>query len=181
MDQAWVERRQIRAMAVAILSGWRARLTGNPLRLAVSVIALLVVSIGAYYPLRYIEALIALSSVVGSHDFVEDWAKNGRGDKVYTRTDTSPRLDVPDRTVVRLRRAHAWFSTTLVAIDSFGVQEHLEWINNDTLEVTLGFGCLAHLTRPVEQVGSIRVSYHFHIGDKTLSKGCPGATPLKQF
>jgi hypothetical protein len=39
--------------------------------------------------------------------------------------------------------------------------------------VTLGFGCLTHMTRPIEQVGSIRISYHFSNGDKTLSKGCP--------
>jgi hypothetical protein len=168
-----VERRQIRTLAVTILSGWRARLISRRLGLAVSVVVALTVGIGGYYAARYLEGLILLSSVVGSHDFVEDWVKNRRGDKVYIRTDTSPRLDVPDRTVVRLRRAHAWFSATLVAAESFGVQEHLEWINDDTLGVTLGFGCLTHMTHPVETVGPIRISYHFNDGDKTLAKGCP--------
>ena len=45
--------------------------------------------------------------------------------------------------------------------------------NDDTLEVTLGFGCLAHMTPPVEAVGSIHISCCFGNGDKALSKGCP--------
>jgi len=42
--------------------------------------------------------------------------------------------------------------------------------------VTLGFGCLAHLTRPVPAVGSIHISYHFGNGDKALvqMEGLPG-------
>jgi hypothetical protein len=114
-----------------------------------------------------------LSSVVGSHDFIEDSAENSRGDKVYIGTDTAGGVQRPIRTVVRLRRVHAWFSTTLVAADSFGVQEHLEWRSNDRLEVTLGFGCLTHMTHPVDTVGSIQISYHFSDGDKTLARGCP--------
>jgi hypothetical protein len=76
------------------------------------------------------------------------------------------------KTVVSLRRAHHWFWTTLVEADSFGVRERLQWKNDDTLDVTLGFGCLAHMTRPIEAVGSIHISYDFSDGDKTLSKSC---------
>lgn len=119
------------------------------------------------------ENVDTLSSVVGAHNFEEDSAKNQRADEVYIRTDISDRLRDPDRTVVRLRRAHRWFWTTLVETDSFGVEERLKWVNDDTLEVTLGFGCLTHMTHPVEQIGSIRVSYHFSDDDKTLAKGCP--------
>lgn len=160
-------------MAITILSGWPARLTASRFRLAVWVITLLVVGIGGYYVGRYFEALIALSSVVGSHDFIEDSAENRLGDKVYVRTDTAGSLQHPIRTAVRLRRTHHWFSTTLVEADSFGVEENLKWVNDETLEVSLGFGCLAHMTRPVAQVGPIHISYHFTDGDKALSKGCP--------
>ena len=175
MDQEGVARREIGKMAIAILHGWRARLTGSRFRLAMSIIVVTAISAGGYYTARYVQMLIVLSSVVGSHDFAEDSVVNRRGDKVYIRTDTSGRLQDPIKTTVRLRRVHYWFSTTLLEADSFGVQETLKWLNDDMIEVTLGFGCLAHLTRPVEQVGSIHVSYHFHNGDRTLSKGCPGA------
>ena len=42
--------------------------------------------------------------------------------------------------------------------------------------MTLGFGCLAHMTRPVQAVGSIHISYHFGNGDKALvqMEGLPG-------
>ena len=106
-------------------------------------------------------------------DWTKDSATNARGDKVDASTESSGRWQDPDKTVLRLRRAHHWFSTALVEAESFGVQEHLKWVNNDALDVTLGFGCLTHMTQPIEQVGSIHISYHFSNGDKTLSKGCP--------
>jgi hypothetical protein len=46
-------------------------------------------------------------------------------------------------------------------------------MDNDALDVALGFGCLTQMTQPIEQIGSIRISYHFSNGDKMLSKGCP--------
>ncbi|HXC13426.1 MAG TPA: hypothetical protein VNV39_11350 [Stellaceae bacterium] len=160
-------------MAVAILPGWRARIRDGRFRLALSLVIMVVLGTGGYHVVRYVKMLILLSSVVGAHNFEEDSAKNQRADEVYIRTDISDRLRDPDRTVVRLRRAHRWFWTTLVETDSFGVEERLKWVNDDTLEVTLGFGCLTHMTHPVEQIGSIRVSYHFSDDDKTLAKGCP--------
>lgn len=122
----------------------------------------------------FAEFASVMFEVFSGIDWTTDSVINQRGDKVEASTRSTDQWQEPYRTVVRLRRAHAWFSTTLVAADSFGVQEHLEWVDNDTLKVTLGFGCLKHMTRPVEQVGSIRVSYHLHNGDETLSKGCPG-------
>jgi hypothetical protein len=106
-------------------------------------------------------------------NFEEDEAKNQRGDTVFIRTDVSERWQHTDRTVVRLRRAQRWFSTILVEADSFGVEENLKWLTDDNLEVSLGFGCLVHMSHPVDQVGSIHISYHFRDGDKTLSTGCP--------
>lgn len=139
--------------------------------------ALAIIGIGT--GLVYIVQIAALTSVMfevfSGIDATTDAIKNRRGDTVEVSTESSGRWEDPDRTVVRLRRSHRWFSTTLVEADSFGVRENLKWLNDDMLEVTLGFGCLTHLTRPVVQVGSIRVSYHFHNDDETLSKGCPGA------
>ena len=143
------------------------------IRLVALGIIVLVAGISSYYMARYIEMLIILSSVVGSHDFVEDAAQNRRGDKAYIRTDTAGGWSDPSKTVLRLRLAHHWFSTTLVETDSFGVEESLGWRNDNNLDVSLGFGCLVHMTHPVEQVGPVRISYHFKDGDKELSKGCP--------
>lgn len=69
--------------------------------------------------------------------------------------------------------ADHWFSTTLVGTQSFGVRNHVNWRNDDTLEVTLGFGCLKSATREVDKVGSIRIYYHFSDGDTELARGCP--------
>lgn len=160
-------------MAVATLSGWRAKLVHSRFRLVAWAIIVLVASMGGYYAARYVEMLIVLSSVVGSHDFVEDAAQNRRGDKAYIRTDTAGGWSDPNKTLLRLRLAHHWFSTTLVETDSFGVEESLKWLNDDNLDVSLGFGCLVHMTQAVDQVGPVRISYHFKDGDKELSKGCP--------
>jgi hypothetical protein len=99
--------------------------------------------------------------------------KNGRGDEVTASTEASGRWRDPDKTVVRLRRAHHWFWTTLVETESFGIHEDLKWKNEESLDVMLDFGCLTHTTRPVETVGSIRITYHFSDGDTALAKGCP--------
>lgn len=129
--------------------------------------------VGAYYIEQCIVALVLFSSIVGSHNVVENSAKNGRGDEVTISTEASGRWQDPDKTVVQLQRADHWFSTTLVETQSFGVRNHLNWRNDDTLEVTLGFGCLTSATREVENVGSIRIYYHFSDGDTELARGCP--------
>ncbi len=49
----------------------------------------------------------------------------------------------------------------------------MRWRNDDTLDVMLGFGCLTHMTHPIDAVGSMHIAYHFSNNDKTLSKGCP--------
>jgi hypothetical protein len=60
-----------------------------------------------------------------------------------------------------------------VEIESFGIHKELKWRNEDALDVMLDFGCLTHVTRPVENVGSIRISYHFSDRNRELAKGCP--------
>ena len=125
------------------------------------------------YLVQFVEFASVMFEVFSGINSTSEAAENQRGDKVDVRTEFSGYRYDPDKTVVRLRRAHHWFWTTLVETDSFGVREHLQWKNDDTLEVTLGFGCLAHMTRPVQAVGSIHISYHFSNGDKSLSNGCP--------
>lgn len=130
--------------------------------------------VGLVYLITFAQFASVMFQVFSDIDWTTDSVINQRGDKAEASTKSSDQWQEPYRTVVRLRRAHAWFSTTLVAADSFGVQEHLEWVNNDTLEVRLGFGCLKHMTHPVETVGPIRISYHFSDGDRSLAKGCAG-------
>jgi hypothetical protein len=125
------------------------------------------------YLVQFVEFASVMFEVFSGINSTSEASENQRGDKADIRTEFPGRWYDPDKTVVRLRRAHDWFSTTLVEIDSFGVQEHLEWKDDDLLEVTLGFGCLAHMTHPLRAVGSIHISYHFSNGDKALSKGCP--------
>ena len=136
-------------------------------------LAIIGFGVGLVYLVQFVEFASVMFEVFSDIDRTKDSVKNARGDKVEASTEDSGRWQDPDKTIVRLRRAHHWFSTTLVEAESFGVQEGLKWANNDALDVTLGFGCLVHMTRPVEQVGSIRISYHFSNGDKALSKGCP--------
>jgi len=136
-------------------------------------LAIIAIGAGLVYLIQFAEFVSVMFEVFSSINSATDAAKNQRGDKVEVSTELSGRLQDPDKTVVRLRRADHWFSTTLVETDSFGVQENLKWKNDDTLEVTLGFGCLTHMTQPINQVGSIQISYHFSDDDKTLAKGCP--------
>src|SRR5262249_18470765 len=129
--------------------------------------------VGAYYFVRSIVILILFSSIVGNHNVVEDSAKNGRGDVVRSTTEGSGRWQDPERTIIRLRRARHWFWTTLVETESFGVHKDLKWRDENRLDVTLDFGCMAHMTEPVTEVGSIRISYHLTDGNQALAKGCP--------
>jgi hypothetical protein len=130
-------------------------------------------AVGIVYFARLVAAIVLFSSIVGSTSISEDRAVNGRGDEATAKTESSGRWRDPDRTVVRLRPAHHWFWTTLVETESFGVRENLKWRSDDELDVTLGFGCLMHMTRAIDKIGSVRISYHFSNGDRTLAAGCP--------
>jgi hypothetical protein len=136
-------------------------------------LAIIGFGIGLVYLVVFVEFASVMFEVFSDINWTKDSATNARGDKAEAATEASGHRQDPDKTIVRLRRAHHWFSTTLVEAESFGVQEHLAWRNNDALDVTLAFGCLTHMTQPIEQIGSIRISYQFTNGDKALSKGCP--------
>lgn len=134
---------------------------------------MIALAVGAYFFVRAIVILVQFSSIVGSHNIVEDSVTNGGGDLVTSTTEGSGRWQDPERTTIRLRRAHHWSWTTLVETQSFGIRKELKWRNEHALDIMLDFGCLTHMTQPVEQVGSIRISYTFNDRDRALAKGCP--------
>jgi hypothetical protein len=82
---------------------------------------------GLIYLVQFAEFASVMFQVFSGINSTTDSAKNQRGDKVEALTVSSGRWQDPDKTIVRLRRAHHWFSTTLVETDSFGVQEDLKW------------------------------------------------------
>ena len=145
-----------------------ARLLGSRFGQAALVVALIGFIVGAYYIEPYAEMLVLLSSIVGSHDVVEDSVANERGDKVKTSTEASGGNQDPKRTVVRLSRAHHWFSTTLLEIEGYGFRWDAKWRNEDTLDLNIGFGCVERVSRPVTTVGDIRIFYNFAYNNKDL-------------
>lgn len=152
------------------MSVWRPRTATAQVFGALAIIGF---GIGLVYLVQFAEFSSVMFEILSDINSTKDSATNTRGDEVNASTESSGRWQDADKTIVRLRRAYHWFSTPLVEAESFGVQEHLKWVDNDALDVTLGFGCLTHMTQPIEQVGSVHITYHFTTGDKTLSKGCP--------
>jgi hypothetical protein len=140
---------------------------------ALRALAIVAIGVGLIYLVQVVELASVMVEVFSGINATTDSAKNHRDDEATASTESSGNWGDPDKTVVRLRRAHHWFWTTLVEAQSFGVREHLNWRNDDALDVALGFGCLTHVTDQVEKVGSIRIHYHLSDGDTALAKGCP--------
>lgn len=142
-------------------------------------LAIVAIGVGLIYLVQLLELASVMFEVFSGINATTDSTENHRGDEAAALTESSGNRADPDRTVIRLRRAHDWLWTTLVETESFGVREHLNWRNDDALDVTLGFGCLTHVKQEVENVGSIRVYYHFSDGDTALAKGCPTEQPSR--
>ncbi len=134
--------------------------------------AIVVTGLGAFYCARLVQAVLLMSSVVGPGSMSEDAASNARGDEAGITTEGSGRWREPDQTVIRLRPARHWFWTTLLTTKSFGIREQIKWRNDNMLDISLDFGCLVHRTPPVTKAGTISVSYHFTLNDKSLAKDC---------
>jgi hypothetical protein len=83
----------------------------------------------------------------------------------------------PYITDIRIRPAHNWFWTPLLNSESYGVHVTLKWRNDDTLDVNLDFGCLVHMTQPLDRVGPIHVAYHFAYNDPMLDLDLAGSGP----
>jgi hypothetical protein len=137
-------------------------------------VAVIGLGAGMFHIIGLVEFGFVARPIIGDSSIIEDSAENGRADKVVAVTDASGGWKDPDKTDIRLRPAHHWLWTPLVAAESFGVHVELKWRKDDVLDVTLAFGCLVHITRPVEKVGSIRIAYHVTANDKTLASGCGG-------
>ena len=149
-------------------------------KLALFCIWLIVAAIEVYYILPgssvYSENIRMLGSLIA--DSIErSSTKNSRGDTVEAETVGLPGPYDPDPTIIRLRRARHWLSTTLLKAESYGLHYCAEWLDDNTVEVRLVFGCLVHLNTPVTTVGPIHVIYRLSDGDRTLGSCPPGVSP----
>jgi hypothetical protein len=123
---------------------------------------------GIYFVARYGEMLILFSSIVGSHDLIEDSVANSRGDEITAFTDASGGEKAPARTTLRLRQAKRWFSATLLEATSYGFRWSPKWRSDNALELYVDFGCLVNRSQPVMNLGSIHIIYHYKDNDKSL-------------
>jgi hypothetical protein len=124
--------------------------------------------IAGYYVARFVYIAVLFSSVIGSHNIIKDSVVNSIGDEIGSTSELSERLEEPIKTTVWLKLAHHWFSTTLLTAESGAVRWEAKWLNDHDLEVTIGFGCLVHVTDPVSKVGSIRIIYQMISNDPSL-------------
>lgn len=125
-------------------------------------------TIGAFYLIRFITIAVMWASILYGRDIMDASIVNSQGDKVTAETNFFGAPEHRSRTIVNLKRASHWFSTTLIESQSWEVLVGLHWQGDDTLEVQLDFGCDAQTSRPVTRVGPIQVVYRF---------GDPGYAP----
>jgi hypothetical protein len=120
---------------------------------------------GALYFLLYVlnRALFILyvAYLLYQRDFMDASAKNARGDVVTAETHVFAAPEQRSKTVISLKRAGHWFSTTLVESRSWEVLVRLKWRNDDTLDLQLDFGCDAQTSEPMTVVGPIHIVYHW--------------------
>lgn len=109
-----------------------------------------------------------MAYLLHERDLMDASAKNARGDVASAETDFFGAPEHRVKTVIRLKRAGHWFSTTLVEARSWDVLVGLNWRNNDTLDVQLDFGCEPQMERPADVVGPIHIVHHW---------GDPGHVP----
>ena len=124
--------------------------------------------IAAVYFVQRLAFLLYIAYLLYQRDFMDAAAKNGRGDVVSAETDFFGAPEHRSKTVIRLKPKDHWFSTTLVETRSWEVLVGLNWVDDNTLDLQLDFGCGAQMSPPVTLVGPIRVVYHW---------GDPGQVP----
>jgi hypothetical protein len=88
-------------------------------------------------------------------------AINGRGDEVRATTQRERAGSSPAKTVIRLKEASRWFTTSLLVGRSSYYLVGFKWRGNNRLELILDFGCSAEVSTPVRQVGPIQIVYRF--------------------
>lgn len=124
--------------------------------------------VAVYYLARAVEFVVLFSSVVGGKNIAEGALENARGDKVEASTETPADLNDPEHSVIRLTRSRAWFSRTLLETESYDFRWVPKWLNDNTLVMTIGFGCATHVGEPVTNASGIHIDYHFEYHDKEL-------------
>lgn len=130
--------------------------------------ALLAAIFFCLYLLKRVLFLAYVAYLLYARDFMDATTANARGDVATAETDFFGAPEHQSKTVITLKRAGHRFSTTLVETRSWGVLVGLHWRDDDTLDPQLDFGCEAHRSRPVTEVGPIHIVYHW---------GDPGDTP----
>lgn len=115
---------------------------------------------GAFYIIRFLVVAWMWSSILYGRDLMDASATNARGDMATAETNFFGAPEHQSKTVVSLKRAGHWFSTTLIELRSWEVLAGLRWQDDDTLDLQLEFGCEAHTSRPVTAVGPINIVYH---------------------
>ncbi len=105
--------------------------------------------------------MVIWGNMLYGRDFMDASAKNGRGDVVSAETNFFGMPEHRSKSVIWLKRAGHWFSTTLVETRSWEVLIGLQWRNDNELDLQLDFGCGTETSAPVAAVGPIRVVYHW--------------------
>ena len=126
------------------------------------------IGVGTFYVVKFVVIAVMWVSILDGRDIMDASASNGRGDVVSAETDFFGVPEHRSKTVINLKRAGDWFSTTLIESRSWEVLVGLRWQDDDTLEVQIDLGCYAQTSRPVKRVEPIHVVYRF---------GDPGYTP----
>jgi hypothetical protein len=134
--------------------------------------ALALLAVAGFYALRFALFIVCIAYLLHTRDLMDASAKNGRGDVVEAETDFFDAPEHRSKTVISLKRAGHWFSTTLIETRSWEVLVGLNWRDDDTLDLQLEFGCDARTSPPVTAVGPIHILYHY---------GDPGYTPKEGY
>jgi hypothetical protein len=125
-------------------------------------------AVAGFYALRFVLFILLVAYMLHQRDLEDASAKNARGDVASAETNFSEDSAHRVTTVIRLRRAGHWLSTTLLEARSWEVLVGLDWRNDDTLDVQLDFGCEPKMEHPADVVGPIHIVYHW---------GDPGHVP----
>jgi hypothetical protein len=112
--------------------------------------------------------LFYVAYLLYARDFMDASATNARGDVASAETNFFGAPEQRPKTVIRLKRAGHWFSTTLVEARSWEVLVDLKWRDDDTLDLQLDCGCNPYMQHSVTGVGPIHIDYHW---------GDPGHVP----
>ena len=149
-------------------------------KLVLLCVGLAIIAVGFYklvrYLIGYLAVIMLFASIIANSNIERSSIQNSRGDTIKAETVGLPGRYDPSPTVIRLKRAHHWLSTTLLKAESHGLHYHSEWLDDNTVEITLVFGCLVRLNTPVTIVGPIHISYRLSEGDRHLGS-CPPGTP----